>query len=493
MSLNWREIALIVSELPLEGSLIQRVHQIGFNTLIFELHHPQKGFWQLYVEVGTPHARLHRLSGSPKTYRKQKTPKLQRFIQYIRAHIEGGRISAVSQPEQDRILLLHVHRAQSLLYLVLRFYSGPQANIIICDEHMMIRELLFRRPNRDDVAGNQLVIPQRAATEDDNRFPVRPYLEEESFNSFIENSYAKPVEQKSESLVEQVEALRDTKIAELKARLTQATYKVNKCADYDSYRISGDLLSSASSLVQVGQPWVTVPDYMSAEEGSTATIALDETLSVGENIAHYYKKLQKRTTAWEHAEQEKQTIEQQIAATQRYFAQLLTPQEGETTVDEEKLRRLLRPTTEQPKTQQHNPYANAPGLRFTSSLFTILVGRNAKENEVLLRRFSRGNDWWLHTRDVPGGYVIIKTIAGKTIPLDTILDAGNLAVLYSKAKEARKADLDYTQVKYLKRPNGGKQGLVLPTQEKNITIQLDEQRLKRLFSDQESGEEPWTM
>src|SRR5262249_50093314 len=49
-----------------------------------------------------------------------------------------------------------------------------------------------------------------------------------------------------------------------------------------------------------------------------------------------------------------------------------------------------------------------PGLEFVSGPFTLWVGRNAKENDELLRRYVRGNDLWLHTRDVPGGYVFVR-------------------------------------------------------------------------------------
>jgi predicted ribosome quality control (RQC) complex YloA/Tae2 family protein len=120
MSLNWREIAVVVSELPLEGSLIQRVNQIGFHTLVFELHHPESGFWQLYTEFGTPTSRLHRLTGPARAYRKKKTKKLQRFIQFMRAHIEGARIVSVTQPARDRLLVLKTIHGGMTMHLIFR-------------------------------------------------------------------------------------------------------------------------------------------------------------------------------------------------------------------------------------------------------------------------------------------------------------------------------------------------------------------------------------
>jgi predicted ribosome quality control (RQC) complex YloA/Tae2 family protein len=109
-----------------------------------------------------------------------------------------------------------------------------------------------------------------------------------------------------------------------------------------------------------------------------------------------------------------------------------------------------------------------------------LVGRDAKENDELLRRHVKGADLWLHVRDVQGAYVFIKAQRDKSVPLDILLDAGNLAVFYSKARNNGKADLFYTHVKYLRRAKNGPRGLVIPTQEKNLAVMLDEKRLREL-------------
>ena len=110
------------------------------------------------------------------------------------------------------------------------------------------------------------------------------------------------------------------------------------------------------------------------------------------------------------------------------------------------------------------------------------MGRTAAENDTLLRKYIKGNDYWLHTRDFPGGYVFIKYKRGKSIPLETLLDAGNLALFFSKGKKNGHGELYYTQAKYLRRAKNGKKGLVLPTQEKNLSITLDKKRLDKLMN-----------
>ena len=87
---------------------------------------------------------------------------------------------------------------------------------------------------------------------------------------------------------------------------------------------------------------------------------------------------------------------------------------------------------------------------------------------------------WLHTRDWPGGYVFIRNRKGKSVPLDLLLDAGNLALFYSKGRKSGTADLYYTQVKHLRRAKNAPKGTVLPSNEKNLTVTLDPARLKAL-------------
>jgi len=135
---------------------------------------------------------------------------------------------------------------------------------------------------------------------------------------------------------------------------------------------------------------------------------------------------------------------------------------------------------EKPEKGKAGDRALPPGLQFHSQGFRILVGRTAAENDELLRRHVRGNDFWLHTRDHAGGYVFITHKPGKSVPLETLLDAGNLAVFYSKARSSGKAELYYTRVKHLRRARGGKTGTVLPTHEKNLSVRMDRARLERL-------------
>ena len=81
--------------------------------------------------------------------------------------------------------------------------------------------------------------------------------------------------------------------------------------------------------------------------------------------------------------------------------------------------------------------------------------------------------------------MFIKVEKGKSVPLDVLLDAGNLALHFSKGKNSQRGDVYYTQVKYLRRAKEGPRGLVIPTQEKNLAVTREPARIKRLINEEE--------
>ena len=60
---------------------------------------------------------------------------------------------------------------------------------------------------------------------------------------------------------------------------------------------------------------------------------------------------------------------------------------------------------------------------------------------------------------MPGSHVIVKT-NGEEPPIKTFEEA-SLAAYFSKGKGADKVEIDYTQKKNVKKPNGGKPGFVV--------------------------------
>lgn len=467
MSLNWREIALIIGELPLEGSALQAVVQHDFTALSWHFYHRQVGRWTLYTEVGTPRARLHLLSKPI----KEKTAKLQRFIQFARARLIGSRVIEVYQAPYDRLVRLTLDNHGTPLFLFIRLYSGSGANIIVTDEQLIIQDLLLRRPGRGEVSG-ELFDPGAERSEEGTPFVVR-VRSEGSFNRQIEDEYTRQGGSADlDELLQSVRTAGEREIERLRASIASQRKSLSSSADYERLREEADLLSANAHLLTDNADRVELFDWKS---NAPVTITLDSRLKARDQVQRAYARYQKAKGAAEHARDQIARLEEELERRIEALQALLEPRDDQDLWIAE-LKRAGGDRDSAPAAS-----AKSVGLVIQSGAFTLLVGRNAKENDELLRHHTRGNDWWVHTRDYSGGYVFIKDIRGKSVPLDVLLDAATLAIHYSKARKEGKAELYYTQVKYLRRAKGGKQGLVLPTQEKNLSVVLDEGRLRRLL------------
>jgi len=168
-------------------------------------------------------------------------------------------------------------------------------------------------------------------------------------------------------------------------------------------------------------------------------------------------------------------LEQQIAQLSSELERIKTLN------DTAELKKLLaNKNTALPLAGKKNKEAkNFSGLKFNLDGFFVLVGRSATENDELLRHCVRGSDVWMHVRDYAGGYVFIKVPNKKTVPLNVLIAAGNLAVYYSKAKRGGQATVYYAMVKNLRRAKNAKKGTVLPEHEKTIVIKLDKAILEK--------------
>jgi predicted ribosome quality control (RQC) complex YloA/Tae2 family protein len=100
-------------------------------------------------------------------------------------------------------------------------------------------------------------------------------------------------------------------------------------------------------------------------------------------------------------------------------------------------------------------------MRFESTDgVTIYVGRNNRQNDELTFKLARKDDIWLHAQKVHGSHVII-ACGGKAVPDDTVTQAAQLAAYYAEATGGQNIPVDVTPVKQVKKPAGGKPGMVI--------------------------------
>ena len=474
MSLNCNEINVILDELNLTGTFIQDIVQPGYDTIAFYTY-GEAGAKTVLVCTAQNSCRIN------ETRRKiVKNDKPLRFMEILKSRIKGSRIEECRQLGLMRIVYLKLNHGGEVFNLYIRLWSSA-ANIILCDENNLILDTMFRRPAKGEVTGKIFEIPEENPDGEKRVWPVRDFSEIEkdceelkidfsklSFNEKVDFWYGEKASSLSRaSLLEQAEKW----YSQTKSRMESALEKLeNKKKEFDNALLikhQGDLVLSNAWMWDGKSRFLECEDY---ESGKTVRLMMNPDKTAQENASDYYENYKKAVSGSESIVHDIEISKTKLEKLEKRYQEILNEP------NPVKIEQLLRRDTT-PKQQQKK---NHPGLDYIVNGWYILVGRDADENDELLRHHVRGQDMWLHVRDFPGGYVFIKNRPGKTVPLEILLDAGNIAVYYSKARNAGKVDLYYTQVKYLRRAKNGPKGLVLPTHEKNLCIQSDKKRLEHL-------------
>ena len=485
MSLNCKEIDAVLNELSLEGTFIQQIVQPTFDSIAFYLY-GQGESQTLLVCLAPGACRLH---ATQKKIPRNEKP--LRFMEFLRSKIKGSRINKAEQLGQERIIKFELSHGEDLFNMYIRLWSNA-ANIIVTNPletnekgEERILDVFFRRPNKNEITDGFYKPEIRQPAENQKTFEVRKFDELENsenftFNQKVEIWYTEHADALSRaSLLQQAEKQFNSRSSRLQAAINRLEEKRKSFLNADQWKHQGDLLLSYGFLIeqaaQEGRNFIECEDYAT---GSPIKIFIDPKKKAQENAQLFYERYKKAVSGLEELEYDIKASKSELAKLKADYEQLIA--EKDPLIIQQKLHKQNTPRQKIEK--KH------PGLDFMINGWHILVGRTASENDELLRHHVKGQDWWLHARDWPGGYVFIKNQKGKSVPLDTLLDAGNLALFYSKGRKAGKGDLYYTQVKYLRRAKNAPKGTVLPSNEKNISVSLDKERLKRIEMQQKAGE-----
>ncbi|MEE1432110.1 MAG: NFACT RNA binding domain-containing protein, partial [Clostridia bacterium] len=124
--------------------------------------------------------------------------------------------------------------------------------------------------------------------------------------------------------------------------------------------------------------------------------------------------------------------------------------------------RKNRNTKEKPSKPSPYAYTLTSGKR-------VFAGRNNKENDWLTLKKASSTDIWFHTKDIPGSHVILFT-EGQEPSKEELFEAAAIAAWHSKGSSSENVPVDYTRVKYVKKPAGSKPGMVIFTHNKTLYV-----------------------
>ena len=255
--------------------------------------------------------------------------------------------------------------------------------------------------------------------------------------------------------------------------------EANAGAHSDQLRIFGEQLNAQLWLVPKGAESVTLPDLYS-ENGETITIPLDKTLTPAQNAQKYFKRYRKARAAAVMAKEQAEKTLQEIAILENAEEDLNKCESAEDLNDVRfvlsqagLIRASVPKKSGRPGKDRRKEESKAgKPLSFTSpNGFTVLVGKNSRQNEQLTLS-SHPQDLWLHAKDVPGSHVILRhehPDGSREISDDDILFAARLAAQYSKGKGSG-VQVDYTLRRYVRKPAGTPAGFVTYTNQKSLYL-----------------------
>ena len=250
-------------------------------------------------------------------------------------------------------------------------------------------------------------------------------------------------------------------------RLANQRIELKESENREEFKLKGDLISANLYRVEKGMGSVRVENFYD-ENCPEIEIKLDPRLTPSQNMQHYYAEYRKADTAEKILTEQIAKGEEELAYIDSVF-DALTRTNGEDEVNELRMELAEQGYIRAAKLKGKPPKSHPP-LEFKSpDGFTVLVGRNNKQNDMLTTKLAEKTDIWLHTKNITGSHVIIRA-NGQDVPDDTIIYAARLAAFHSKAKNSSQVPVDYVPVKFVKKPSGSKPGMVIFTNNRTLYV-----------------------
>ena len=290
-----------------------------------------------------------------------------------------------------------------------------------------------------------------------------------------------------------------TLLEKLRQKANTFSKRLQQSDQAESYRQKADLLMAHLHEWKVGMTEITLTDF---ESGALVTLPLNPEKNAVQNAQKLYKQHQKLKRARLAVVPLLKEVRTEISYLEQVEESLLqTPkyqEEGDLRSLEETQTELITqgylrdktgyqagvaPRTSAKKTPQEDS-----GYRqyLTQQGFTILVGRNNKQNEQLTFKHASDYDLWFHAQEIPGSHVLLRLNAGDTPTDETIQIAANVAAYYSRARQSDQVPVIYTQPQHVYKPKGALPGMVL--YKKETVVWAQPANAEQFISAQHRGE-----
>lgn len=325
--------------------------------------------------------------------------------------------------------------------------------------------------NKDGIIKDYFLIPEKTS---DEPFKLNFFVDDFYYNKETSETF----KNYRNSLLK---LILDT-LKKYKKRLYNIDEKLKECENMDTYRIYGELITA--NLYRIPNrnlSEIELENYY--DNNNKITIKLDKRFLPSINAKRFFKKYSKLKNALAIVSEQKEDTLKELD----YIESVVYELENCSTIEEvgaifeeisendifkdkkelntSKKSKIKKSKFTKNKTVSFNP------LKYTVDGYTVLVGRNNKENDYLTLKYANKSDIWFHTKDFHGSHTILKIDNNLPFPNDNVLfEVAKIAAQHSKAKNSSNVPVDYCEVKYVKKPSGSKPGMVIYSNNKTLNV-----------------------
>ena len=285
-------------------------------------------------------------------------------------------------------------------------------------------------------------------------------------------------------------------VGKIKDRIHNIDTKLKECDKMDLYKLYGELITSnLYRIPDYPQTEITLENYYN--NNNPITIPLNNTISPSKNAKMFFKKYRKLQNTVSIVSKQRELAEAELTYLDSIVYEI---SEAKTVADIDNIYSEIcdnllydknantvnnhvyniKESNKAKKTQSKENSSIQPEKCLVDG-YTVFVGKNNKQNDYLTCKIAQNSDIWFHTKDIHGSHVVLKLdnepinsnkldISKTTVPNSILYKCASLAAYYSKARMSQNVPVDYTYIKYVKKPNGAKPGMVIYTNNKTLYV-----------------------
>ena len=267
-----------------------------------------------------------------------------------------------------------------------------------------------------------------------------------------------------------------------KKRLYNIDEKLKSCDNMQIYKLYGELIiANLYKIKDNNLEFITLENYYNNNE--EITIPLDKRFSASLNAKNYFKKYNKLKNTLEVVTNQKQETLKELDYIESIVYELencKTIEEVSQIYEEISENVIFKEKTNKYKKQKNikvkktnltkNKEISFNPLKYSIGEFTLLVGRNNKENDYLTLKYANNSDLWFHTKDIHGSHAILLLRDTNIVPNEVLVKCAEITAYHSKARNSSNAPVDYCYVKFVKKPKLAKPGMVIYSNNKTLYV-----------------------